>query len=148
MCEPQYALTLLNVFFPLRFFCGCFELRTASKSFAFITIEHALLKRDKNRSFSLSRLVKQPKSSWRIPSGNFINVPRTGVGLEMLELALNPSRIATAVRWILRKTSSSAKFDWGFILMCDRKKETLERRNRNFKRTMVTLVVTMKLVTT
>ena len=71
-CEQPYALTLLNVLFPLRFFRWCFEKRIASRSFAFLIIEHAFLKEDKNRSFSFSRLVKQPKSSWRIPSGNFI----------------------------------------------------------------------------
>ena len=90
-CEQPYALTLLNVFFPLRFFRWCF---VASRSFAFVNVEHALLKEDKNRSGSLSRLIKQRKSSWRVPpaSGNFIidawgkgkmEVSRTGVGLEM-----------------------------------------------------------------
>ena len=99
----------------------------ASKSFAFLIIEHALLKEDKNRSGSFSRLVKQPKSSWRNPSGNFIigaiisrgkmeDVSRTGVGLEMCEPALHFSSIATAVRWILGKKSRSAfKFDWACI---------------------------------
>ena len=96
MCEQPYALTLLNVFFPLRFFCWCFGMLIASNSLAFFIIEHALLKKDKNRSRSFSRFEKQPKSSWRIPSGNFIsgpvilwgkgemeNVSRTEVGLEM-----------------------------------------------------------------